>query len=145
MTAPFQVISDLIIGIDHVGLAVENLDQAISYWDENFGTKLHSREINEEQQIEEALVKFPNGSQLQLLASLDPQSAIGKFLAKHGEGVQQVALKVTDLVAATELLAKKEIPMVYPAPKRGSNGSRINFIHPKYAGGVLLELVEFPA
>lgn len=143
MPTPQQVISDLIIGIDHVGLAVTDLDFAIEYWCSNFGANLHSREINKEQGVEEALIQFPNKSQIQLLASLDNQSAIGKFLARHGQGVQQVALRVTNLAAATSALAEKNIPMVYPEAKQGTNGSSINFIHPKYAGGVLIELVEY--
>ena len=145
MPAPQQVIRDLIIGIDHVGMAVSNLAESIDYWSVNFGAELHSREINEEQGIEEALLEFPDKSQIQLLASVDEHSAISKFLAKHGQGVQQIALRVTDLTAATAALAECNIPMVYPAPKSGSNNSAINFIHPKHAGGVLLELVEYPA
>lgn len=145
MPTPQQVIRELIIGIDHVGLAVSDLDSAIEYWTSNFGAQLHSREINKEQGVEEALIKFADESQIQLLASTDENSAIGKFLVKHGQGVQQIALRVTDLDAATAALAEKNIPMVYPAPKPGSNNSSINFIHPKYAGGVLLELVEYPA
>ena len=145
MPAPQQVISDLVIGIDHVGLAIQNLDNAIEYWQSNFGAQLHSREINQDQGVEEALLRFPNGSQIQLLSATSDNSPIGKFLAQHGQGVQQIALRVSDLLAATELLAQKNIPMVYPTPRNGSNNSTINFIHPKYAGGVLLELVEYPA
>lgn len=145
MPAPQQVIKDLIIGIDHVGLAVNNLDSAIDHWVTNFGAELNSRETNEDQGVEEALLSFPDNSQIQLLAATSPESPIGKFLAKHGEGVQQIAFKVSSLVTATSLLANVDIPTVYPAPKKGSNNTTINFIHPKYAGGVLLELVEYPA
>lgn len=142
---PQKLIRELILGIDHVGLAVQNLESSIEYWVENFGAKIHSREINQEQQVEEALLEFPNKTQIQLLCATNSDSTIAKFIEKNGPGVQQVALHVSDLAAATKILASKNIPMVFPVPKSGSNNSSINFIHPKYAGGVLLELVEYPA
>lgn len=145
MPTPQEVIGDLIIGIDHIGLAVQDLDAAIEKWQKIFGAQLHSREINSEQGIEEAMLHFSDGSQIQLLASTDSQSAIGKFLAKHGEGVQQLALEVTSLAQAMLQLEKAQISSVYPAQKKGSNGTWINFIHPKYTGGVLIELVEYSA
>lgn len=145
MPAPQEVINDLVIGIDHVGLAVKNIDQSITHWQDNFGAKLYSREINAEQELEEAILVFKNGSKIQLLASTNPDSTIGKFIAKYGEGMQQLALHVTSVEHATELLAKTSISSVYPAQKMGSNGTSINFIHPKYTGGVLIELVEYPA
>lgn len=145
MPAAQEVIADLVIGIDHVGLAVRNLDDAIEKWKTVFGAQLTSREINQEQGVEEALLRFPNNTQIQLLAALNPQSPIGKFLEKHGEGVQQVALQISNLADATQRLNDVKIPTVYPAGKPGSNGSSINFIHPKYTGGVLIELVEYSA
>lgn len=145
MPAAQEVIADLVIGIDHVGLAVQNLDDAIEKWQSIFGAKLTSRETNEQQGVEEALLSFPNESQIQLLAALNSESTIGIFLAKHGEGVQQVALRISDLATATERLNSAQIPTVYPTGKPGSNKSSINFIHPKYTGGVLIELVEYSA
>ncbi len=145
MPAPQEVIKDLVIGVDHVGLAVKDLDQAILFWEENFGAKLHSREFNAEQDLEEAMLEFQDGSKIQLLASTNTESTIGKFISKHGEGMQQLALRVINLEQATKLLAETQISSVYPTQKKGSNGTWINFIHPKYTGGVLIELVEYPS
>ncbi|MFM1818674.1 MAG: methylmalonyl-CoA epimerase [Actinomycetota bacterium] len=145
MPAPQEVIKDLVIGVDHVGLAVKDLDQAILFWQENFGAELHSREINAEQDLEEAMLEFQDGSKIQLLASTNTESTIGKFISKHGEGMQQLALRVSNLEQAMKSLADSQISSVYPTQKKGSNGTRINFIHPKYTGGVLIELVEYPS
>ena len=142
MPAVEKVIADLVIGVDHVGFAVQNLATSIEKWEQVFGATLHSREINQDQGVEEAMLRFSDGSQIQLLAALNPESAIGKFLAKRGEGVQQVALQVSNLELATQRLTEAQIPTVYPTSKSGSNKSSINFIHPKYTGGVLIELVE---
>ena len=145
MPAPQEVINDLVIGVDHVGLAVKDLDQAILFWEENFGAKLHSREFNAEQDLEEAMLEFQDGSKIQLLASTNPDSIIGKVIAKHGEGIQQLALRVRNVEQAMKALTDAQISSVYPAQKKGSNGTWINFIHPKYTGGVLIELVEYPS
>jgi methylmalonyl-CoA/ethylmalonyl-CoA epimerase len=145
MPAPQEVINDLVIGVDHVGLAVKDLDQAIMFWQENFGAKLHSREFNAEQDLEEAMLEFQDDSKIQLLASANADSIIGKFIAKHGEGMQQLALQVSNLEQAMKSLADSQISSVYPTQKSGSNGTWINFIHPKYTGGVLIELVEYPS
>lgn len=144
MPAPQEVLAELVIGVDHVGIAVQNLDESIEKWAKLFGAKLHSREINSEQAIEEAMLIFPNQSQIQLLSSIDQSSVISKFLAQHGQGVQQVALSVTNLNLAVEKLAEVGVSAVYPAGKLGSNGTSINFIHPKFTSGVLIELVEHP-
>ena len=143
MPAPHEVLKDLVLGIDHVGVAVSDLDLAIANWTENFGGRLHSREINEEQAIEEAMIQFADGTQIQLLSALNSESVISKFLAKHGPGVQQVALRVQNLTQAMAALTENDIPTVYPVGKPGGGGSSINFIHPKYTGGVLIELVEY--
>ena len=143
MPAPQEVIGDLVIGIDHVGLAVKDLDEAIDRWVNHYGAKLHSREVNQEQGVEEAMLQLSDGSQIQLLAALSEDSTIGKFLAKSGEGIQQLALKVSDLAKAMDRLNNAQIRTVYPAQKKGSNGTSINFIHPKSTGGVLIELVEY--
>lgn len=140
---PISVLADLVIGIDHVGLAVSDLDEAIEKWTTVFGAKLHSREINAEQGVEEAMLEFGQGSALQLLASLSPDSPIGVFLANRGEGMQQLAIRVSDIALATEKLQAAGIETLSPAARIGTGGSSINFIHPKFTGGVLLELVEF--
>jgi len=83
-----------------------------------------------------------SGGRVQLLAPLSADSAIGKFLARHGPGIQQVAYTVADIDAACATLRKRGVRLLYETSKRGTAGSRINFVHPKDASGVLLELVE---
>ena len=100
-------------------------------------------EVNEEQGVREAMVAVGgSGSCIQLLAPLREDSPIGKFLARNGEGIQQVAYGVDDIDAAGERLRAAGVRLLYDVPKRGTAGSRVNFVHPKDAGGVLVELVE---
>ncbi len=132
-----------VIAIDHVGLAVNDLDAAIDFYGRAFGMELVHEEINEEQGVREAMVAVgDSGSCLQLLAPLREDSPIGKFLARQGEGIQQMALRVTDIELAADTLRAAGVRVLYDTPKRGTAGSRVNFAHPKDCGGVLMELVE---
>lgn len=137
------ILGDLVIGVDHVGLAVNDLTEAIAKWTKVFGAQIHSREINQEQGVEEVMLQFASGAKIQLLASLSPESPIGVYLAKHGEGMQQLALHVTDIALATEKLSAAGIETLYASAKKGTGETSINFIHPKFTGGVLLELVQY--
>ena len=129
--------------IDHVGIAVSDLDEAIAFYKETFGLDVVHEEVNEEQGVREAMLAVGHGdSRIQLLAPLRPDSAIGKFLDRSGPGLQQLAYTVTDIEAASATLRERGMRLLYDTPKRGTAGSRINFIHPKDAGGVLVELVE---
>ena len=129
--------------IDHVGLAVPDLDEAIAFYARTFDVHVVHEEVNEEQGVREAMVDIAgSGSFLQLLAPLRDDSPIGKFLARNGEGMQQLAFRVTDIDAASERLRANGVRLLYDAPMRGTAGSRVNFIHPKDCGGVLVELVE---
>jgi methylmalonyl-CoA/ethylmalonyl-CoA epimerase len=134
-----------IVRIDHVGVAVADLDAAIEFYGRVFGMRCVHRETNEEQGVEEAMLAVgptEEGGQIQLLAPLSPASTIAKFLDRSGPGVQQVAYTVTDVDAASAALRERGVRLLYDAPRRGTAGSRINFVHPKDAGGVLVELVE---
>lgn len=135
-------LNGLILGIDHVGFAVANLDAAIERWSANFGFFVNHREINVEQGVEEAMLSIGDGSHIQLLAPLSPESTIGKYLEKSGEGIQQIAFKVKDIYAASEALHSAGVRLIYEAPKVGTAGALINFVHPKDTGGVLVELVQ---
>lgn len=129
--------------IDHVGIAVRDLDEAIAFYRKTFDLELVHEEINEEQGVREAMLAVgESGSYVQLLAPLNADSPIAKFLASHGEGVQQVAYAVADIDAACRTLRSRGLRLLYEQPRRGTAGSRVNFIHPKDAGGVLVELVE---
>ena len=131
--------------IDHVGLAVHDLDAAIAFYETTFGMRVVHQEVNEEQGVREAMLAVgDSGSCIQLLAPLTDDSTIAKFLDRKGEGIQQVAYGVDDIEAASDELRARGLRLLYDAPRRGTAGSRVNFVHPKDAGGVLIELVESP-
>lgn len=131
--------------LDHVGVAVPDLDAAIEFYERVFGMRCAHQEINEEQGVREAMLAVgsgPDSGYVQLLAPLRPDSPVGRFLDRHGPGLQQVAYTVGDLDATCARLREQGVRLLYEEPKRGTAGSRINFVHPKDAGGVLVELVE---
>lgn len=129
--------------IDHVGIAVQDLDAAIAFYSRAFGFRCVHTEVNEEQGVREAMLEIgESGSCIQLLAPLRPDSPIGKFLARNGEGIQQIAYTVDDMDAESSRLRAEGVRLLYETPKSGTAGSRVNFVHPKDAGGVLVELVE---
>jgi methylmalonyl-CoA/ethylmalonyl-CoA epimerase len=132
-----------LLRIDHVGIAVPDLDEAISFYERVFGMRCVHREVNEEQGVAEAMLAVGDGTdRVQLLAPLSPESTIARFLERSGPGVQQVAYTVADIDAACAALRARGVRLLYEEPRRGTAGSRINFVHPKDAGGVLVELVE---
>jgi methylmalonyl-CoA/ethylmalonyl-CoA epimerase len=136
----------LVTAIDHVGIAVPDLDEAIRWYHDHLGMIVLHEEVNDDQGIVEAMLSVrgaPVGSpQIQLMAPIDDSSTIAKFLEKRGPGLQQFAYRVSDLDALCERLREQGIRLVYDEPRRGTSNSRINFIHPKDGGGVLIELVE---
>ncbi len=138
--------SSLVTGIDHVGIAVPDLDAAIAWYHDHLGMIVVHEEINDEQGVREAMLAVrgaPGGSvQVQLMAPLDDTCTIAKFIGKRGPGLQQLAYRVSDLDALCQRLRAAGVRLLYDAPRRGTANSRINFIHPKDAGGVLVELVE---
>ena len=134
-----------LLGIDHVGVAVVDLDEAIGFYERVFGMRCVHVEENTEQGVREAMLTVgptPAGGCVQLLAPLGPDSTIAKFLDRSGPGVQQVAYRVADIDAACAALRERGVRLLYDEPRRGTAGSRINFVHPKDAGGVLVELVQ---
>ena len=142
--------SDLFICIDHVGLAVADLDEAIKFHTEKFGFRLLHREENEEQGVAEAMMgtgsQLPESAQIQLLAPLNENSTIAKWLTRNGgPGIQQLCYRVADIDAVCATLRECGLRLLYPEPKIGTGGARINFVHPKDAGGVLLEMTQPPA
>lgn len=140
-----QALKPFVTTIDHVGVAVADLDAAIEFYAEHFGLEATHTEVNEEQGVREAMLHAPGdhtGPAVQLLAPLRADSTIAKFLDRQGPGLQQLAYRVTDVEAAAEALRAKGLRMLYPRARRGTAGSRVNFVHPKDAGGVLVELVE---
>ncbi|KAA2259469.1 methylmalonyl-CoA epimerase [Solihabitans fulvus] len=135
-----------VTAIDHVGVAVPDLDAAIEFYRETLGLEVAHTEVNEEQKVREAMLRAPGddgtGTAVQLLAPTGPDSTIAKFIDRSGPGLQQLAYRVSDVDAACEALRAKGLRLLFDQPKRGTSDSRVNFIHPKDAGGVLVELVE---
>ena len=142
-TAPLDIPAQLFTGIDHVGIAVPDLDAATAMYREKFQMVVTHEETNEEQGVREAMVAVgDSGSCIQLLAPLNDESTIAKFLDRSGPGLQQLAYRVTDVDEVSAILRDRGLRLLYDEPRRGTAGSRINFIHPRDAGGVLVELVE---
>ena len=132
-----------ITAIDHVGIAVPDLDAAIAFYTDTYGMTCAHIEVNAEQGVREAMMAVgDSGSFLQLLAPLTPESTIGRFLDKSGPGIQQMAYRVDSIDEVSEHLRAQGMKLLYDVPKKGTAGSRVNFVHPKSAGGVLVELVE---
>jgi methylmalonyl-CoA/ethylmalonyl-CoA epimerase len=138
----------MLLRIDHVGIACENLDQKIAFYGSTFGVTVVSREINEEQGVKEAMLHVADGegggSYIQLLEPLSPDTPVGKFLAKRGEGLHHVAYGVTDVTEAMALIGGSGVRLIDERPRHGAMGTSIAFLHPKDVGGVLTELVESP-
>lgn len=141
-----DVLKPFVTAIDHVGIAVPDLDAAIAFHRDNLGLELAHEEVNEEQGVHEAMLRAPGdagtGAAVQLLAPLTPESTIAKFIDRSGPGLQQLAYRVTDVEAAAEALRANGLRLLYDEPRRGTANSKVNFVHPKDAGGVLIELVE---
>ena len=135
--------TDLFTMIDHVGVAVADLDEAIAFYSQTYGMRMLHEETNEEQGVREAMMAVgDSGSCVQLLAPLNEESTIAKYIARSGPGCQQVAYRVVDVEQVSAILRERGVRLLYDAPRRGTSDSRINFVHPKDAGGVLVELVE---
>jgi methylmalonyl-CoA/ethylmalonyl-CoA epimerase len=144
MTAPIP--EHLFTAIDHVGVAVPDLDEAIAFYRDRFGMEVAHEEVNEEQGVREAMISVGDPasphSYIQLLAPLSPESTIAKFLDRNGQGIQQLAYRVEDVEQVSAVLRERGLRLLYDEPRRGTSDSRVNFIHPKDAGGILVELVE---
>jgi methylmalonyl-CoA/ethylmalonyl-CoA epimerase len=135
--------ADLFTTIDHVGIAVPDLREAIAFYELAFGITSVHEEVNEEQGVHEAMLAVGDGeTRVQLLAPLTPESTIARFIGRSGPGLQQLAFRVTDVDAVSRTLRDRGLRLLYDVPRRGTGGSRVNFVHPKDAGGVLVEIVE---
>ncbi|CAM2992571.1 methylmalonyl-CoA epimerase [Saccharomonospora xinjiangensis] len=145
MDEALESLSRFVTAVDHVGIAVPDLDAAIAFHTKHFGLVVTHVEVNEEQGVREAMLRAPGdtgGAAVQLLAPIDERSTIAKFLDRNGPGLQQLAYRVTDVEAAADALRSAGLRVLYPQARKGTAGSKVNFVHPKDAGGVLVELVE---
>jgi methylmalonyl-CoA/ethylmalonyl-CoA epimerase len=127
--------------LDHVAVAVHDLDEAIQRFGAQYGVEPIHREVVEEQGVDEAMLPV-GGSFLQLLQPLTPESPVGRFLERHGEGMHHVAFAVADIEAALAHLAATGTRLIDEEPRIGGGGHRIAFVHPKEFAGTLIELVE---
>ena len=143
MSTPQAALGPIITRIDHVGIAVADLDEAIRFYAAAFGLTVVHEETNEEQGVREAMLAVgDSGSCIQLRAPLSPDSPIGRFLERSGPGIQQIAYGVDDIDIAADRLRAAGVRMLYDSARTGTAGSRVNFAHPKDCGGVLVELVQ---
>jgi methylmalonyl-CoA/ethylmalonyl-CoA epimerase len=127
--------------IDHIGVAVSDLDRAITLYEGTFGMPLVHRETVEEQGVEAVLLEVGDGH-VELLAPLGPETVVGKFIERRGEGLHHVAYRVEDIDATLAELKEAGVGLIDTEARIGIRGSRVAFVHPKSTGSVLTELVE---
>ncbi|HEY2577400.1 MAG TPA: methylmalonyl-CoA epimerase [Streptosporangiaceae bacterium] len=132
--------------IDHVGIACRNLDEKISFYESAFGLTVVSREVNDEQGVSEAMLHVADGpagsSYIQLLEPLGPDTPVGRFIERRGEGIHHIGYGVADLGQVLSTLAADGIRLIDERPRHGSMGASVAFLHPRGMGGVLTELVQ---
>jgi len=129
-------------GLDHVGVAVKNLDEAISVYRDTLGFKLEGIHVLTERKVRVAFLSTGGEASIELLEPLSNDSPVAKFLESRGEGIQHIAVKVENIEAALEELKRKGVMLVDDMPRAGAEGKKIAFVHPKSTKGVLLELCE---
>jgi methylmalonyl-CoA/ethylmalonyl-CoA epimerase len=127
--------------LDHIGVAVEDLDAAIDLYKQRFGMAEQHREVVEAQGVEAVLLEIGEGH-VELLKPLGPDTAVGKFLASRGPGLHHVAYQTADIDSALEQVKAAGLELIDETPRIGIRGSRVAFVHPKATGGVLTEIVE---
>ena len=129
--------------IEHIALAVEDLEAAIAHYAEVWGLEVEHRERVEDQGVEEAMLPLGE-SYLQLLGPTGPDTTVGKFIANKGEGLHHIAYEVDDLEASLAELKAKGVRLIDEAPRRGGRGHMVAFVHPKGNHGLLVELIQAP-
>jgi methylmalonyl-CoA/ethylmalonyl-CoA epimerase len=127
--------------IDHIGVAVEDLDAAIGLFRDRFAMREQHRETVEDQGVEAALMEIGDGH-VELLSPLGPETAVGRFLERRGPGLHHVAYRTEDIEATLERLRGAGLRLIDEQPRTGIRNSRVAFVHPKSTGGVLTEVVE---
>jgi len=127
--------------VDHIGIAVSNLEESIKFYEEVLGLKLHGTEVVEEQKVKVAFLPVGD-TEVELLEATQPDSPIAKFIEAKGQGVQHIAFRVENIEAALEEMKAKGIRLIDEKPRYGAGGARIAFLHPKSTNGVLIELCE---
>ena len=131
----------MLTGIDHVGIAVEDLDAAVERYRRTLGIEPSHREVVQSQGVEEVLFEVSDTS-IQLIGALGPDTPVGRFLTKRGPGLHHLGLRVDDVASTLQALRTAGVPLIDESPRSGSRGTTIAFVHPTGMGGVLVELVE---
>jgi len=127
--------------IDHIGIAVKNLDETLKFYEEVLGIKCIGTEVVEEQKVKTAFLPIGD-TEVELLEATNEDSPIAKFIEKRGEGIQHIAYRVDDIEKALEEVKKRGIRLIDEKPRKGAGGAKIAFLHPKSTYGVLIELCE---
>ncbi len=127
--------------IEHIGIAVKNLEESINYYENVLGLKCYAVEEVKDQRVKTAFFMVGQ-TKIELLESTDPEGPIGKFIEKKGEGIHHIAFAVTDLESALDETAAKGVQLIDKEPRKGAEGMHIAFLHPKSTFGVLTEFCE---
>ena len=127
--------------LDHIGIAVANLDEALKLYTEILGLKVHGTETVEEQKVKVAFLPIGD-TEVELLESTDPEGPIAKFIEAKGQGIQHIAFRVSNIEEALAAMKAKGIRLIDEKPRYGAGGAKIAFLHPKSTNGVLIELCE---
>jgi methylmalonyl-CoA/ethylmalonyl-CoA epimerase len=131
----------MVMKIDHIGVAVKNLEESLKFYQETLGLELHGVEIVEEQKVKVAFLPIGD-TEIELLESTDVDGPIAKYIANKGEGVQHIAYRVDDIEKAIADMLSKGVKMIDEKPRYGAGGAKIAFCHPKSTNGVLVELCQ---
>jgi methylmalonyl-CoA epimerase len=127
--------------VDHIGIAVKNIQESLKFWEDTLGIKCHGVEEVTEQKVKTAFLPIKD-TEIELLEGTSEDSPVSKFIEKKGEGIHHLAIRVDNLEEALEELKSKGVRLIDEKPRKGAGGASIAFIHPAAAGGVLLELSE---
>ncbi|MCD6434778.1 MAG: methylmalonyl-CoA epimerase [Clostridiales bacterium] len=127
--------------VDHIGIAVKNLDETLKFYTEVLGLEVQGTEVVDEQKVKVAFLPVGD-SEIELLESTDPEGPIARFIEKNGEGLQHIAFKVDDVEEAIEYMKAKGMRMIDEQPRYGAGGAKIAFVHPKSSNRVLVELTQ---
>lgn len=127
--------------IDHIGVAVKSIDEALKFWEGTLGVKCHGVEEVKEQKVKTAFLPIDD-SEIELLEGTSEDSPVAKFIEAKGQGIQHIAIRVADIEAALAELKEKGVRLIDEKPRIGAGGAKIAFVHPKASGGVLLELCQ---
>ncbi len=127
--------------VDHIGIAVKNLDETLKFYTDVLGLELHGTEVVEEQKVKVAFLPVGD-TEIELLESTSPDGPIAKFIERNGEGMQHIAFKVDNIEEAIAHMQEKGLRMIDEQPRYGAGGAKIAFVHPKSSNRVLVELSE---